>query len=135
MKYLLDTDTCVALLRGDATATARARQLSPADLAVSSITRYELHFGVMRCSSKRRKSEAKKVSVFLSLLHEIPFTDETAEVAAKIRFQLEGKGQPIGQMDTLIAATALEAGLTLVTGNLRDFSRISDLSVESWMDK
>lgn len=133
MKYLLDTDTCIALLRGHQPAVERAEAVSPDELGVSSITRYELRYGALRCSGKRRSKESRKVTLFLDLLHELPFTNATAEEAAEIRYSLESSGHPIGPMDTLIAATAIESGLTLVTGNQREFSRIKGLALENWM--
>lgn len=133
MKYLLDTDTCIALLRGHPEAVASAQTCVPDDLAVSSITRYELKFGAMRCAPRRRKTEAAKVESFLNALHEIPFSDQTAEHAARIRGELESAGQPVGPMDLLIAATAMEANLKLVTGNQKEFSRIKHLHLENWM--
>jgi tRNA(fMet)-specific endonuclease VapC len=133
MKYLLDTDTCIALLRGHEQAVERAKKVVPDDLAISSITRYELRYGALRCSGKRRGQESRKVTLFLDVLHEIPFTEDTAEGAAEIRCALESLGHGIGPMDTLIAATAIEAGLTLVTGNLREFSRVKGLPLENWI--
>lgn len=133
MKYLLDTDTCIALLRGQEQAVEKAKKVVPDDLAISSITRYELRYGALRCSGKKRSQESLKVTRFLDVLHEIPFTDTTAEGAAEIRYNLESLGHPIGPMDTLIAATAIEAGLTLVTGNQREFSRVKNLRLENWI--
>jgi len=134
VKYLLDTDICIAILRGISTAVEHAKAISPDDLAVSAITRYELQMGVLRCAPKRRKLEARKVESFLSLLHELPFTSETAKLAAEVRHRLESCGKGIGPMDTLIAATAIEGKLTLVTGNLREFIRVEGLPCEDWSD-
>ena len=133
MKYLLDTDTCIALLRGHPEAVAEAMRCRPDDLAVSSITRYELTYGALRCGPRRGKTESGKVDTFLRALHEIPFSDQTAEQAARIRNALESKGNPIGPMDLLIAATAIESGLKLVTGNQREFGRIPHLRLENWI--
>ena len=134
MKLLLDTDTCIALLRGHPGAVERAEQTPPDEMAVSSITRYELAYGILRCHPRRVKRESRKLDRFLEMLHEVPFTATTAGQAAHVRHQLASSGTPIGPMDTLIAATALEAGLTLVTGNLGEFSRVDGLSVVNWMD-
>ena len=57
-----------------------------------------------------------------------------ALAAAKIRAALEAKGQPIGPLDTLIAATALVAKASLITRNVREFERVPGLQVESWFD-
>lgn len=134
MKYLLDTDTCIDVLRGQAVAVKQVSQHAPDDLAISSITRYELLYGVERCAPSRRKRERKKVEHFLGLLHEIAFTGEAAESAAKIRFGLETRGETIGPMDTLIAATALHSGLILVSGNLGEFNRVPGLHTENWLE-
>lgn len=65
------------------------------------------------------------------MLHEIAFDEESANLASEIRKDLERKGTPIGPMDLLIAATAMAKNLTLVSGNVKEFSRIADLKLES----
>ena len=72
------------------------------------------------------------MEAFTGRIHLLPFHTETARQAAELRRELEEKGQGIGPMDTLIAATALEMNLVLVTGNVREFGRIKGLRVESW---
>jgi tRNA(fMet)-specific endonuclease VapC len=62
----------------------------------------------------------------------LPFGDEEARVAARLRSSLERTGRPIGPLDTLIAGTALCHGATLVTRNVREFARIEGLAVEDW---
>ncbi|MEX0326119.1 MAG: PIN domain-containing protein [Puniceicoccaceae bacterium] len=133
MKYLLDTDTCIAVLRGRAETIEELSRHAPEEMAVSSITRYELLYGARRCNARRRVREEAKVEQFLGLLHEIAFTDDTADRAADLRISLEAKGQSIGPMDTLIAATALCNGLTLVSGNLGEFGRVPGLGTEDWI--
>lgn len=133
MKYLLDTDTCIAILRGRSEAIEQAARYSPDEMVISSITRYELLYGVQRCNARRRKKEKEKLQQFLELMHELAFTGEIAGRAAKLRADLESKGQKIGPLDTLIAATALHAGLILVSGNLREFDRVTDLQTENWI--
>ena len=134
MKYLLDTDTCIAVLRGEEAAVSRLGLESPDDIGISSITRYELLYGVERCDSARRLKEKRKVERFLEAIHEIPFFRDTARLAATIRRALEKEGFPIGPMDLLIAATARESGLTVITGNLAEFSRVPRLTCETWRD-
>jgi len=133
VKYLLDTDTCIHVLRGNPGVVSRVSTIAADDLAVSSITYYELLYGVKRCALERQRAELRKVDTFIGHLHQLPFGAEMARNAAEIRRELESKGHGIGPMDTLIAATALEADLTLVTGNLKEFSRIQGLRSESWI--
>jgi len=132
MKYLLDTDTCIHVFKGNERVIERIEQVSGDELAVSAITCYELIYGVKRCARERQAKELRKVETFLRHIHTLPFSVETASHAAEIRRKLEEKGVPIGPMDTLIAATAMEAGLILVTGNIREFGRIEGLRAESW---
>lgn len=132
MTHLLDTDTCIDLLRGREAAVGHALRHRPDELAVSAITRYELLYGVERCPPKWRKKEGTKVRLLLEQFHVLPFTGETAAHAARLRAALESTGRSIGPMDVLIAATALENQLPLVTGNLAEFRRVPGLVCLNW---
>ena len=133
MKYLLDTDTCIAVLRGQASIIKKVEQLRPNQIAVSSITHYELTYGALRLGTKPQMTELAKIEQFLELLHELSFTKKTAQVTAHIRVGLETVGVPIGPMDLQIAATALESNCILITGNEGEFGRIKELQIENWM--
>jgi tRNA(fMet)-specific endonuclease VapC len=133
MNYLLDTDTCIAVLRGQASIIKKIEQFRPNQIAISSITRYELTYGALRLGIKRQMTELAKIEHFLELLHELSFTKKTAQVTARIRVGLETVGLPIGPMDLQIAAAALEFDCILVTGNEREFERIKELQIENWM--
>ena len=132
MTHLLDTDTCIHLLRGHQDTISRAEQHSPADLAVSAITHYELLYGVERCPPAWRKKEGVKLRLLLEQMHMISFTGDTAAHASSLRAALESAGQTIGPMDILIAATALEHQLPVVTHNLREFQRVPGLHCLTW---
>jgi tRNA(fMet)-specific endonuclease VapC len=132
MTHLLDTDTCIHLLRGRAATVGHALRQRPDELAVSAISRYELLYGVERCPAKWRRKEGTKVRLLLEQIHVLPFTAETAAHAAQIRAAIEATGRSIGPMDILIAATALENHLPLVTGNLAEFRRVPGLECVSW---
>ncbi len=134
MKHLLDTDTCIDLLRGREATVRHTAEHSPADLAVSSITRYELLYGVERCPPGWRKRESGKVRLLLEHIRILPFTADTASHAATLRAALEAAGHSIGPIDLLIAATALEYALPVVTTNLAEFRRVSGLQCLSWSD-
>ena len=130
MKYLLDTDTCIQVFRGRPSVIDQLEQCSGDDLAISSITYYELAYGAKRCS--REDEELSKIKAFVNRVHQLTFGPETAMQAAGIRRALEECGNGIGPMDTLIAATALESGLILVTGNRREYDRVPGLRCETW---
>ena len=130
MRYLLDTDTCIDLLRGDSAVTAKADSVSPDDCAVSTVTTYELLAGAARCRHPRE--EARKVHTLVSAMHEVPFHRRAAERAGALRAELEGHGSIIGPYDLLLAGQALADGLVLVTSNAREFVRVPGLRMEQW---
>ena len=132
MTHLLDPDTYIEILRGNPTVLEQVQRYAPDDLAVSAITHYELAYGAERCPLNRQEAETAKVNIFLRQIHEIPFAANIARRSARIRATLDNFGMPIGPMDNLIAGTALETGLILVTGNLREFKRIEGIRCVSW---
>ena len=132
MSLLLDTDTCIDVLRGRAVVVEKLRQRSPGECHVSVITEFELFRGAARAPAERRGAEHRKVARFLSLLTILPFDSGCARRAAAINAGLLNRGTPVGILDVLIGATALELAWPLVTSNRDDFSRIEGLVVESW---
>ncbi len=130
MQYLLDTDTCVDLLRGRASVIARLGTLTPDDCGISTITSFELFAGAAKAREPER--EIQKINALLDVVEEMPFTVETARAAGRLRAQLEKNGTPIGAYDLLIAAQALATGLILVTGNTQEFGYVAELRLENW---
>ena len=134
MNYLLDTNAVVALLRNKPAAVReRYRQADKADdyLAVSSVVLFELWYGVEK--SGRVQENTERLRVLLSGdLDLLDFDDEDAQAAGRIRAALEKIGTPIGAYDLLIAGQALRRGLTVVTANASEFSRVTGLSREDW---
>ncbi len=126
--YLLDTDVCVWAIRGRGPAAPRVRSRSPDELAVCSMTEAELRFGLIK-----RDSPANRIATeaFLDEVGTVlPFDSDAARRHAELRFAI--RAQPIGEHDLLIASVAMANKLTLVTGNVREFSRIPGLKVENW---
>jgi len=132
MKYLLDTNFCVAVLRGRACASERLFSVAPDKCAVSVISVYELRTGVEKC--RRPGIELDKLSRFLDPLHIIPFDEDSAHRAAILRARLEGRGNIIGPYDLLLAAQAVALNMTLITHNTREFSRVDGLALADWED-
>lgn len=126
--YLLDTDAVVDVLRGRHGVAQRLARLSPDDVAVSAMTVAELLYGSL-CSSDPERSE-REVRRFLDAVRTIPFGRAAAAAHSRIRHAL--RKQNIGPNDLVIAATALSAKATVVTANVREFSRVDGLAVESW---
>lgn len=130
MTHLLDTDTCIHLLRGIAAVRHRLESLSPDDCAISSISAFELFAGAEK--SNRAAQEHAKIHALLEVIRQIPFDDQAALVAGKLRATMEKAGNMIGPFDLLIAAHALSLGLVLVSGNVAEFNRVSGLNLETW---
>ncbi len=134
MNYLLDTNACIALI-DNKTPAVRTRfhqaLASEAKVMVSSVAAFELWYGVAK--SVRAEANGLLVDTFfagpVSLL---AFDPEDAKVAGRIRASLESLGKPIGAYNLLIAGQALRHHLTLVTANVREFSRVKGLDWEDW---
>ncbi|WP_235641338.1 PIN domain-containing protein [[Limnothrix rosea] IAM M-220] len=94
----------------------------------------ELRYGLALNPQRAKKIESA-IASFVESVSTIPFRYETAEQATQIRAALKSKGQPIGAYDVLIAATALEHNLIMVTANQREFERVPDLKLENWRGK
>ncbi|GAP97331.1 type II toxin-antitoxin system VapC family toxin [Leptolyngbya sp. NIES-2104] len=131
MRYLLDTCVISDFIKGETNTQSRLRQTSPADIAVSSITVMELRYGLALNPQRAQKIEPTIVSLLTSITI-LPFTAAEAEQAAQIRATLKTQGQQIGAYDVLIAATALEHNLIMVTSNQREFVRVPNLQLENW---
>lgn len=131
MKYLLDTNICIYMIRQKAPAVlGRFESVQPGDVAVSAITVAELQYGAAR--SRYPEQNRAALSQFLLPLMALDFDQAAADVYGRLRANLEERGQPIGALDQLIAAQAIAHNLTLVTNNLREFERIPDLRLENW---
>lgn len=130
MTYLLDTNVCIDVLRGRADVIDRLRRQSPDDCVVSSVSVFELMSGVLGAVDPSR--EAAKVRLFVNTLLCEPFGEIAAVRAAEVRHDLDRRGQRIGAYDTLLAGHALALGVTCVTNNTAEFSRVDGLTVEDW---
>lgn len=132
MLHMLDTDTASYLIKGKSPAIeARLAALVPSTVCVSVLTRAELQYGLKRLSADHRLHLA--VRQFLKIVRILPWDTDAADWYAEIRHQLVSTGQPIGEMDMMIAAHALSAGAVLVTNNSRHYARIeAPLILENW---
>ena len=131
MHLLLDTNTCIEILRGrHAALLARYASQERADIALCAVVRSELLTGALlsaRVDENRRTAEA-----FCALFPCLPFDARVADVHAEWHARLHRAGNIIGAKDLMIAATALAHGLAVVTHNTKEFRRIEALTVEDW---
>ena len=133
IKYLADTNILGYFAR-NSSAALQKRMLSALkkqEVAISAITLAETRFGLalLQPDDKRRRT----VDLLLNEFQVLPWTGKAADRYGDIAARLYQTGQPIGVMDTQIAAHALVLGLPLVTHNTRHFERIPGLKLEDWL--
>lgn len=128
--FLLDTGTCIQFMKGRPGVLAHFAKHGPGTVFLSAISYHELLYGARHSSAVQRHLGV--VAEFVAPLTVLPFTPASADHSARVRQELAASGQAIGPLDTLIAGHALEHELTLVTGNAREFSRVSGLRFEEW---
>ena len=132
IRYLLDTNICIALIRHrNSDVLARLSACAPGEVGLSVITLSELTFGVEKSARPAQNSVA--LAVFCAPLEILPYGPTAATAYGAIRAKLERAGQPIGPLDSLIAAHGLALDATVVTDNEREFRRVPDLKVENWI--
>ncbi len=132
MKYLLDTDICIYIIKKKPEKVYRTlSKTKPGDVAISNLTVAELEYGAER--SSRPDQNRSVLFNFLNPFELLNFDQESAIVYGRLRMELESKGKPIGPIDTLIGSQALAHSLTLVTNNVREFRRIGGIKIENWI--
>ena len=132
IRYLLDTNVCIELIRGrGAKVLKRLKRCSVGEVGISAITLAELEHGVEK--SARPAQNRIALSEFCAPLEILPFDDDAAASYGRIRASLERAGNLIGPMDLLIAAHASAVGALVVSGNEREFRRVEGLGVENWL--
>lgn len=127
--FMLDTDTVSFALRGVGAVAARVADRRPSELCMSAVTLGELRFGAAK---RRSRKIDRAIDAFLQGVDVLPFDGSAADRFGIVASVLASNGVPIGQMDTLIAAHALSVGATLVTNNVRHFSKVAGLKLENW---
>jgi len=130
--YLLDTNIVSDLVRDPfGRAARRIEQVGHQSIFISIIVAGELRYG---CAKKGSPKLLAKVESILETIPILPLDIPADTEYGGIRAELEAAGQIIGSNDLLIAAHAYALGLTLVTDNMREFTRIRGLRVENWLE-
>jgi tRNA(fMet)-specific endonuclease VapC len=133
MTYLLDTCVISDFVKGLPAMLKRIKEISPDLIAISAISRMEIEYG-LRLNPERARKIVPVLQAFLASISVLPFGETDAQAAGTIRAALRRQGNPIGSYDVLIAGTALAQGLTLVTSNTDEFSRVGGLALEDWRE-
>ena len=133
MRYMLDTNICIyAIKHKPEKVFQKLQEVDPADVCISSITYAELVHGVEKSAAIDKNRLA--LSLLLANIEILDFDVDAAECYGKIRANLEKKGTPIGPLDMMIAGHAMSLGYKVVTNNVKEFKRVSDLKVENWAE-
>lgn len=131
MIYLLDTNTCIRYLNvSNNNIVNRLNILSPDDVCICDIVKFELYYGAYK--SKKQQQNLENLRVFFNDFVSLAFDGKAADICGLIRANLNKKGTPIGVYDVQIAAIALANDLILVTHNVAEFSRVEGLKYEDW---
>ena len=129
-KYLLDTDTFSFVVDGRHPEVRRMVAGKRSEVSISALTLAEAMFEARKKRSHRLES---LIEMFREMFPVVPWTEDAARAYTDVRARLEESGKPIGDMDMLIAASAIAGGFVLVTNNVRHFQRIGGLAVENWV--
>ena len=126
----MDTNTLIYYFKGQGQIAKNFANVSPQEIGISRIVLFELQVGIAKSTSPAKRTQ--QLQQLLSRVNLVPFDRDSAVAAATIRAQLEQQGTPIGSLDVLIAGTALAFQATLVTHNVKEFSRVSGLAIADW---
>ena len=133
MRYMLDTNICIyAIKHKPEKVFQKLQEVEPEDVCVSSVTYAELVHGVEKSAAVEKNRLA--LSMLLASIEILDFDVDAADCYGKIRADLEKKGTPIGLLDMMIAGHAQSLGYTVVTNNVKEFSRVSNLKIENWAE-
>ncbi|MBE9250612.1 type II toxin-antitoxin system VapC family toxin [Dolichospermum sp. LEGE 00240] len=128
--YVLDTNTLIYYFKGQGRVAQNLVNVSAQEISIPTIVLFELQVGIAKSNSPAKRTQ--QLQELLSRVNLVLFDREAALAAAKIRAELEQQGTQIGQMDVLIAGTAIALQSTLVTHNIKEFSRVSGLTIVDW---
>lgn len=132
MRYMLDTNICIYTIKNKPDSVIEElKRHDPEEICISSITYAELVHGVEKSNAVDKNRLA--LTLLLSNIEVLDFDINAANNYGKIRAYLEKKGTPIGPLDMMIAAHAQSLGYSIVTNNIKEFTRVTDLEVCNWV--
>lgn len=127
--YLLDTDIVVFLFRNKKGIAKRLASIAPENVYISEVTVAELEYGNY-CGGRYEENKVL-LNNFLLCINVIPFS-EAISLYAKERYRLKSIGMGIEDFDLLIGCTSVTNNLTMVTNNVKHYSRIEGIKIENW---
>jgi tRNA(fMet)-specific endonuclease VapC len=132
MKYLLDSNICIHFFRGKFGIIDKLNSVRLSNCTISEITLVELVFGAENSDSPEKNNDI--VEQFINQLTILPIFD-SIRIYGKEKTRLRKEGKMISDFDLLIGCTAVEKELIMVTENVREFERISGISIENWIER
>lgn len=132
LKYMLDTNICIYTIKNKPEAVRQTFVTHDGQMCVSTVTQMELIYGAEK--SLFPTKNLKTVEGFLARLDVKGFDSAAAAHTGQIRAELAKAGRPIGPYDQMIAGHARSLGLIVVTNNVGEFSRVSGIRVENWVE-
>ena len=133
IKVMLDTNICIALIRGKSVSVLQhMAAYRVGEVCISAVTLAELRYGAAKSQFAAKNHAA--LDNFILPLEVTPFEEATTLAYGNLRATLEKKGTPIGSLDTMIAAHALHLNLLLATNNTREFKRVKGLTIVDWLN-
>lgn len=128
---LLDTNICIYIInQRPAHVIEKFQKYRAGDLGVSSVVAAELAYGVTKSGSQKNRDA---LEMFLAPFEILPFDEKSVWVYGELRSHLENCGEPIGSLDTLIAAHALSLDALLITNNIKEFAKVPKLKLDNWV--
>ncbi|MDJ0680111.1 MAG: type II toxin-antitoxin system VapC family toxin [Xenococcaceae cyanobacterium MO_167.B52] len=133
MMYLLDTNTVSDYLKGNPGVLKNLKRHHHSLVAISSITKYELFYGLLKNPQAHQKY-GEQLRLLFKQAQNMVFDEESALLAAQIKQELIQQGKSIGDCDTMIAAIGLQHNAVVVTNNVKHFQRVKNLVVVNWRE-
>lgn len=127
-QYLLDTCTCIAIIRRNRRVPLRMFSVGHMNCFVSEMTIAELYYGASKSGQEKHFHDVDEIRDSFQI---VPVSD-SLRTFGEVKATLERQGNRLDDMDLLIGSTALHNGMTLVTHNTRHLSRITGLELEDW---
>lgn len=132
MKHMLDTNICIYIMKQEPIVVAKKfKSFHIGDIVVSSIALSELAFGAY--NSQQLEKNLSALKKFMQPIEILSYDENAAYHYGEIRADLKKNGTPVGHADLLIAAHAISINATLITNNVKEFSRIKNLKCENWV--
>jgi tRNA(fMet)-specific endonuclease VapC len=132
MKYLLDTNICIHFFQGKFNLIDKIESIGLQNCAISEITLAELVFGAE--NSENPKKNHKIIDKFIPQVTILPIFDSIYKYG-KEKARLRKAGIMISDFDLLIGCTSIENDLIMVTENIKEFERISEIKIENWVKR